>query len=278
MSPAGGSSFDADASGELEELEPEPDDIEVEFDVGGAAPEDAAAAGAVADEHWEDHIRAPGPFAEIPVQSEPEEAAESGPTPEPAPEPAAEPEDAGEIDVNGGDEVFGSPEAWPPPPKESEKQAEEIRWEPELAEVPEGGREPRTPGDDEELIEVDEPAVFEPAATQRISHPIGPFQVDDSDPFGDIGGEETSAAAVAEVEVEDAPSPITPRADAIITPDDNQLHVRLQGTGAIAESGQVRALDIEVPVPGSWVGNRRVTLQLRLTLSPAPEDEHDEES
>jgi len=59
----------------------------------------------------------------------------------------------------------------------------------------------------------------------------------------------------------------------IVQLGDNQLHLRLQGTGAIAESGQVRALDIEVPVPGSWVGNRRVTLQLRLTLSPVSEDD-----
>jgi signal recognition particle receptor subunit beta len=55
--------------------------------------------------------------------------------------------------------------------------------------------------------------------------------------------------------------------------EDNQVHLRLQGTGAIIESGQVRALDIEVPVPGAWVGNRRVTLQLRLTLIPDTEDE-----
>ena len=58
--------------------------------------------------------------------------------------------------------------------------------------------------------------------------------------------------------------------------EDNQLHLRLQGTGAIIESGQVRELDIEVPVPGSWVGNRRVTLQLRLTLTPDSEDENGE--
>jgi signal recognition particle receptor subunit beta len=57
--------------------------------------------------------------------------------------------------------------------------------------------------------------------------------------------------------------------------EDNQLHLRLQGTGAIVESGQVRALDIEVPVPGAWVGNRRVTLQLRLTLTPDTEYEDD---
>jgi GTPase SAR1 family protein len=56
--------------------------------------------------------------------------------------------------------------------------------------------------------------------------------------------------------------------------EDNQLHLRLHGTGAIVESGQVRELDIEVPVPGSWVGNRRVTLQLRLTLTPDTEDDN----
>ena len=38
---------------------------------------------------------------------------------------------------------------------------------------------------------------------------------------------------------------------------------------------QVRELDIEVPVPGEWVGHRRVTLQLRLTLTPDSEDEND---
>ncbi len=56
--------------------------------------------------------------------------------------------------------------------------------------------------------------------------------------------------------------------------EDNQLHLRLQGTGAIVESGQMRAVDIEVPVPGAWVGHRRVTLQLRLTLTPDSEEEN----
>jgi hypothetical protein len=65
------------------------------------------------------------------------------------------------------------------------------------------------------------------------------------------------------------------RREVDVSAEDNQLHLRLQGTGAIVESGQVRALDIEVPVPGSWVGNRRVTLQLRLTLTPDTEDGND---
>ncbi len=76
-------------------------------------------------------------------------------------------------------------------------------------------------------------------------------------------------------------APDTPTSLAVPAPrrvavraEDNQLHLRLHGTGAIIESGQVRELDIEVPVPGSWVGNRRVTLQLRLTLTPDTEDEN----
>lgn len=54
--------------------------------------------------------------------------------------------------------------------------------------------------------------------------------------------------------------------------DGNSLAVRLTGTGAIVEHGQVSALDIEVPVPGQLVGNKRVTLQLRLTLTPTDEE------
>jgi signal recognition particle receptor subunit beta len=94
-----------------------------------------------------------------------------------------------------------------------------------------------------------------------------PVTIGQGDPF-----------AIAEPEAKPTAVPVLARAeqpqDGIVRADDNQLHLRLQGTGAIAESGQVRALDIEVPVPGSWVGNRRVTLQLRLTLTPASEDEY----
>ena len=39
--------------------------------------------------------------------------------------------------------------------------------------------------------------------------------------------------------------------------------------------GRLAVLDIEVPVPGVWVGNQKVTLQLRLTLVPSQEDEDD---
>jgi signal recognition particle receptor subunit beta len=82
-------------------------------------------------------------------------------------------------------------------------------------------------------------------------------------------GEVEKAEQAAAIEAAAPPRDVEVRAE------DNQLHLRLQGTGAIVESGQVRALDIEVPVPGAWVGNRRVTLQLRLTLTPDTEYEDD---
>jgi hypothetical protein len=114
-------------------------------------------------------------------------------------------------------------------------------------------------------------------ATPGASVQDGPFVDEPSDRIPVTIGE-GDPFAIAEPEARPRPVPVLARAeqphDGIVRVGDNQLHLRLQGTGAIAESGQVRALDIEVPVPGSWVGNRRVTLQLRLTLTPASEDEY----
>ncbi|MFN3413576.1 MAG: hypothetical protein ACK42L_05895 [Thermoanaerobaculum sp.] len=41
---------------------------------------------------------------------------------------------------------------------------------------------------------------------------------------------------------------------------------------AVARHGELRELEVEVPVPATWVGGRRVTLQLRLTLVPEEEN------
>lgn len=127
---------------------------------------------------------------------------------------------------------------------------------------------------------VEEPTAEPPAVEPAAAEPVVPPPVDEvsrprsrpimfgvGDPFSD-----------AEVETPE----VVPRSDAIsstrndidVTAEGNQLHLQLKGSSAIAEMGQVRALDIEVPVPGQWVGNRKVTLQLRLTLTPA-EDEND---
>jgi hypothetical protein len=102
---------------------------------------------------------------------------------------------------------------------------------------------------------------------------VVPVVFDDRDPFSDESWEQPNieppvTAAVVLSDVEDHP-PV------LASAGDNSLVVKLTGTGAIIESGQVRELDIEVPVPGTWVGNRKVTLQLRLTLVPITEDEND---
>ena len=106
-----------------------------------------------------------------------------------------------------------------------------------------------------------------------VSHQRKPSEVvffSDAEPFGDV----EPAAQSAELVI-DARNIVPASTPVEITAEDNSFALKLTGTGALVESGQVRALDIEVPVPGKWVGNRKVTLQLRLTLSPATEDEDD---
>jgi signal recognition particle receptor subunit beta len=120
---------------------------------------------------------------------------------------------------------------------------------------------------------VDADAFEEPPHVER-SH-AEPVVVGSADPWTE---EELSGVYdLAEVEkleaAQAAAIELAARREVDVRAEDNQLHLRLKGTGAIIESGQVRALDIEVPVPGAWVGNRRVTLQLRLTLTPDTEAE-----
>jgi hypothetical protein len=128
-----------------------------------------------------------------------------------------------------------------------------------------------------------EPAVIAPEVESAIAEAEAdisgeaapePVMVGNGDPWSEE--ELTETLEVSEAE-EHEPAAAIEEADhreIAVSAQDNQLHLRLQGTGAIIESGQVRAIDIEVPVPGSWVGNRRVTLQLRLTLTPDTEDEN----
>lgn len=113
----------------------------------------------------------------------------------------------------------------------------------------------------------------QPQAAAEAARPE-PVVFGEDDPFGEPFD---SGPVIGKAElVTDLPPggrAVVPKVSApSLDPQDNQLQLRLEGTGAIAESGQVRALDITVPVPGTWVGNRRVTLQLRLTLEPTAED------
>jgi signal recognition particle receptor subunit beta len=129
-----------------------------------------------------------------------------------------------------------------------------------------------------EVAPVEESVSAEPIAQEEVAdEPVAPptmtektltksqaFMLGSGDPFA----EDDAVAVVPEVIPQGAP--VVPTSNAInVTAQDNQLHLQLKGSGAIAEIGEVRALDIEVPVPGGWVGNRKVTLQLRLTLTPS---------
>jgi len=123
----------------------------------------------------------------------------------------------------------------------------------------------------EEIVEeeiAEEPVAPPPMVDENLTRSQA-FMLGTGDPFS----EDDAVMIVPEVLPQEAA--VVPTSNAIsVTAQDNQLHLQLKGSGAIAEIGEVRALDIEVPVPGQWVGNRKVTLQLRLTLTPA-EDEDD---
>ncbi len=127
----------------------------------------------------------------------------------------------------------------------------------------------------EEPATVETPAV-EPVVTESMPPPVAdvpppisrPVMFGVGDPFS------TSDLEAIVPEVLPQSAAMAPMKNAIdVVAEGNQLHLQLRGSGAIAEMGQVRALDIEVPVPGQWIGNQKVTLQFRLTLTPA-EDEN----
>ena len=126
---------------------------------------------------------------------------------------------------------------------------------------------------DEAEVEDTESMIAETQAEVADKAAPEPVVIGEGDPWSE---EEISGVLkTAEVEImEEAAIESAGRREIAVRAEDNQLQLRLNGTGAIVESGQMRELDIEVPVPGSWVGNRRVTLQLRLTLIPDTEDEN----
>jgi signal recognition particle receptor subunit beta len=278
---------------ELDEPEPEPEAPKVEeaappvveFEAPAEAVPEAAAEPAVVEEfppvaaeappvegRYEDRIDAPSPFA---------------PNPE---APGGSPE---VLEALGVPPVEVVAEATPvePEPEVPAPEFVEQTFEPPPVEVVEEVAdidEPSPVEVVEEVAEIDEPPPVEEvevaievsaeaAESEQLfdATPAEPIVVGNADPWTE---EELSGVYdLAEVEKAEQAAAIEAAESrpVEVSAEDNQLHLRLQGTGAIVESGQVRALDIEVPVPGSWVGNRRVTLQLRLTLTPDTEDADD---
>ena len=83
-------------------------------------------------------------------------------------------------------------------------------------------------------------------------------------PFGDLAEPEMTFEQPHEVEVP---------AVSIEFPQAGVAAIQRVVPRALAQYGEVRELELEVPVPAVWVGGKRMTLQLRLTLVPQ-EDEH----
>jgi signal recognition particle receptor subunit beta len=244
----------------------EPEIPEIEF-ISTPGEEDAAPPAAdlpPPSERYEDRIEAPSPFA-------PQPAAVSEDTPQDL-EVVADGEAETPADAEGvltADEVKSMiAEAG----FEVLDEAEPEDTEPMIAEVEAEVLDEVAAEDVEPVIaEAEVEAEAEPEASDRAAWE--PVVIGEGDPWSEE--EITGVLKAAEVEIiEEAAIEPAGRREIAVRAEDNQLHLRLQGSGAIVESGQMRELEIEVPVPGSWVGNRRVTLQLRLTLIPDTEDEN----
>ncbi len=90
---------------------------------------------------------------------------------------------------------------------------------------------------------------------------------------------EGATPGAAEVEAEAAPAQDqaagTPVEEVVVEPDSvpavESMALQRAVGRAITTVGDVRELEVEVPVPAVWTGGKRMTLQLRLTLVPQEE-------
>jgi signal recognition particle receptor subunit beta len=105
------------------------------------------------------------------------------------------------------------------------------------------------------------------------------------DPFGELAARAGAASGdVFQLEPPPAPPPAVEPEFAVepeampaeeLSPEMKNALVRRVIPRALAQVGEVRELELEVPVPALWTGGRRLTLQFRLTLVPE-EDPHAE--
>ena len=110
-------------------------------------------------------------------------------------------------------------------------------------------------------------APFEPvsAVTRPVPMPPSPWRVEADQPFPVLG-----APALAATEDVFALAPLPPKE---VEPIERVVLGELQPR-VLAALGNVRELELEIPVPSKWISGRRMTVQLRLTLVPQ-EDDHD---
>jgi len=109
-----------------------------------------------------------------------------------------------------------------------------------------------------------EPAAMEtlPGPEEEMLHELSVEPV--GEPFAEAAEPELAFEAPHEVAV--------PTVE-VELPEEGVAAIQRVVPRALAQYGEVRELELEVPVPAVWVGGKRMTLQLRLTLVPQ-EDEH----
>ena len=86
---------------------------------------------------------------------------------------------------------------------------------------------------------------------------------------------EEPGEVAAEEPVLAGPEDEAPAAVEIELPPEGSSAIQRAVPRAMAQMGEVRELEVEVPVPAVWTGGKRMTLQLRLTLVPQQDQEDD---
>ena len=114
---------------------------------------------------------------------------------------------------------------------------------------------------------------FEAASAAQAVAGADVFEI--SPPTVTLAAAEEAPVAAVQFEREAASAPVGPAITAALSGEAGQAIVQRIVPRALAQVGEVRELELEVPVPAVWTGGKRLTLQFRLTLIPE-EDAHAE--
>lgn len=209
----------------------------------------------------------PAPAPVAPLAPEPSPAAPvvapsrgTAPAPEPPPALAPEPEPSPSPSPSR-EEAFAFPAEAPSHPPLVEPP---LPLDDPFAALVETG--PEDVGDD--VFALPHAAAAAPPEVE-VGLPAAPAEAVLAEPeVGDEAGEEPGGTVQARAEA--AAAEVAPE---VAAPAVEAAAIQRAVPRALAQMGEVRELEVEVPVPAVWTGGRRMTLQLRLTLVPQQDKE-----
>jgi signal recognition particle receptor subunit beta len=229
----------------------------------------------------------PRPFVSTP---RPPEVAPPPPSPFAPPPPAQRPPEPPLSDfLTSPGPVVPPPPQRPAPPERVAPPAPAPTPPAFSAGPPASAREPRAPEGEVFELEAPEPVplktgkvIIPPPAPPRPAVPeLAPLGDPFEEPVARAGG---ASGDVFQLEPPPAPPPVVEPELAVepeaasaadFSPEVKTALVQRVIPRALAQVGEVRELELEVPVPALWTGGKRLTLQFRLTLVPE-EDPHAE--